>query len=394
MTSTEPPSACPCGGLDAPAQATAIASAIAEHLLNDTRLLDAIADRIAAHMANLPTDDGPDRPADQDGSRDAEDEHLRHTDDAAELIEFVSADHPRLISGDPESWARSIVAASGSTNAAQVLRWALNPQCPTPVWRELTDPISPPRGRAGRGTNQRSRTSVWTQILAEYRATETRSDAAHLIDVVVSGIFAEVAHRKGRTPDQRTSVARRSALDILTKHQWDAAKVVRLVGWGMASRPHWFKTVNGVPARTTFEKIHGDYVSDTSPADILTAQESRIANHIVEGWRYHYARRTGATSITTSKVSLAHVADCIRGADGSGPIEEHTLKEFVMWLCQTNNQHIGFLVKGDNEFPDLAKVRRGLVLMTTPLSQGRSANRVATTNDAAAGAYAAAVPEV
>ncbi|GAB36339.1 hypothetical protein [Gordonia otitidis] len=346
------------------------------------RVADRIADRVAEQViAKLTAPDDRqltlvDTP-DLELAPDIDDRTLK-------FIEQVQRDRPALISGDATVWGTRVVAAAGDASAASAaFSWALSPACPTSFWRDYASPMPPPRDNRG------TRSGPIHQLMTEWKASTRQSDAAHRIDEVVSAVQAALRKVRGRDTDQRAVPARRSAHDVLKQREWNSARVIEVITWGLHSRPHWRNTLAGVPAPRTFDKIHGDWAAAGGDLSHLDSDTHRNIEHIVAGWRVYYAQRINAPAVQCSFVSRRNIADCLLGSDGAGEIAVPTLENVVRWLCEPTNDQARYVLNGSNEFPAIAAVRRVIISMTAP-QQRRPNQRVADTNHTASGAIQSA----
>jgi hypothetical protein len=250
-------------------------------------------------------------------------------------------------------------------------------------------PIPGPRG------GKRARHGVFTQMLAEYRATQHKPSAAASVDRVVDGIGAAVLRFSGTESQQQLATARRSALEILRTYDFDAEKVVTIVTWGMGDRPHWRSAVTGVPAKATFKKIHGDWVSAGNDVAAIPAELERTVCELEKGWKHYYAKRIRSRHIETTPKTRTRLIACLTGSDGADPISCRDLQNFIRWVTDPATRSGSYLLNGSPDFPEISKVRRGLMQMSERPT-GRSSTAVTATNNAAAAGitYGAAVEEV
>jgi hypothetical protein len=364
-----------------------IAARLAEQLLNDPELLDAIADRLASRITSTAATSRSDRDLDAEPPRAAAGSDLERQ--VTQVAELMQRQRPDLIDGDPVKWARSLVSAAGTSSASAVLAWALADSCPTSVWRRMRMPIPGPRG------GKRARHGVFTQMLAEYRATQHKPSAAASVDRVVDGIGAAVLRFSGTESQQQLATARRSALEILRTYDFDAEKVVTIVTWGMGDRPHWRSAVTGVPAKATFKKIHGDWVSAGNDVAAIPAELERTVCELEKGWKHYYAKRIRSRHIETTPKTRTRLIACLTGSDGADPISCRDLQNFIRWVTDPATRSGSYLLNGSPDFPEISKVRRGLMQMSERPT-GRSSTAVTATNNAAAAGitYGAAVEEV
>lgn len=351
-----------------------LADRVVEKLLNHPDFIATLASQLAAALATeSPAAESSDRPV-----PDLPAPHpTEHAEEATAVLQsWVLCHRPDLISGDPTVWSTAIVAAATPKHAHAMFQWAFTSRCPSPFWRNLSTPIAAPR--AGRGG---SRHGHCAQLLAEYRASTTEDpDAPVKIDTVVSGIDTAVSELRVQEFSQQPVNARKNALAILRKHQWNESELVAIIRWAIWTKPHWRSNISSVPTAKTFTKIRGDWVSAGSPLErqVSNDQQAMLAN-LASGWVYHYSKRQSFEHMSVSPATEKNIRDCLTGADGADPVPADTIKDFVRWLCQTDNNHTAFLVDGV-DFPPLAKVRRGIISMTT-----RSETSVAATNRGAAG---------
>ncbi len=358
-----------------------IADRIVDKLLNHPTFIDKLADRLAAALAsaNLPE---PATPTPEQVPTEAPDPDAESNTAITELQSWVLCNRPDLVSGDPAVWAAAIVAAATPRRAHAMFVWAFTESCPSPFWRELSAPIAAPR--AGRGAG---RHGYFAQLLAEYRATTGEDpEASAKIDLVVAGVVAAVSELRVQEFSQQPVNARKNALTVLRKHRWDAGEIVAIIGWGIRSRQHWRSNVSSVPTAATFARIRGDWISAGSPVErTISDQQRETIDVLAQGWVYHYSQRQNFSDMPITPTTFSHLHDCLTGADGADPVPVETIKNFVRWLCQSDNRHTAFLVSGV-DFPALAQVRRGIVSMST-----RSDTSVAATNRGASGQVSASI---
>lgn len=360
---------------------TSLADKLLDRLTERPEILDAIADRLTERMTQPATaaDNTPNARSPLDGP---------HETAAREVVDIVREMRPTLVQNDPLVWARGIVIASGRADPRQVLKWALAKTCPTPFFREIPDAISPPK------QGRRKTHGFYTQMVAEYAATQQVPDASSRIDKVVETTLREIKKHTGIDSDQLQPRARKNAQDILGKAEWHTEHVISVISWGLATRPHWRNSITGVPAVPTYKKIHGDWVKAGNSVPDAPTEIRDQAEMLAEGWRHYYSQRMDSRTVQLSTATHANLTQCLIGSDGADPINVETLKMFIKWLCDSENQQVTYLLDGRHDFPPIAKVRRGLLAMTTPDRRRRTT--VTTTNDnAAAGiSYGPTVSEV
>ncbi|WP_042376553.1 hypothetical protein [Gordonia alkanivorans] len=372
--------------IDIGALADAVADRVVTQILGSPSVIDAIAERLAAHLGAPPPnhDAPPDDPRTPlaDSTREAA---------AAALAEQVQRDYPHLVDGDdPLAWARAVTLAAGDS-AGEVIAWAMSPKCATPTWRALTDPLPAPR------TGARARPNLFTQIVVEHSIAQKVPEAPAHIDRVVAGIRETVRRVSGEPSRQRDPQARKAALEILRSHDFDSTKIVTIVDWGMRSRAYWRNKITGVPTRATFKNLHGDWVSAGNDEASSVPEELRApVEHLEKGWRHYYAQRINTATVSLSAATRNNLAACLSGSDGADPMAVDELERFIRWVCDRQNRHGAFLLNGSADFPHIQKVRRGLIAMTEKPARRSTSSQVTETNTAAAAGivYGTAVQEV
>lgn len=359
-----------------------VADRVVEKLLSHPTFIDDLATRLAAalHQASpaapeIAVIDEPEELPDDDAVDLA----------TAELQSWVLCERPELISGDPAVWAAAVVSAATPGRAVPMFKWAFSGPCQSEFWRELSTPISAPR--AGRGG---SRHGMFAQLHSEFRASNSEDrDASTKIDTVIAGVRAAIAELRVQQFSQQPANARKNALAVLRKHQWDAEEVVSIISWAVRTKPHWRSNISAVPTASTFSKIRGDWITGGSPIQApITGEQQEIINNLSSGWVYHYSKRQNLEQMQVSRATQEHLRDCLVGSDGADPVPVETIKQFVHWLCQVENRHTTYLVRGV-DFPPLTQVRRGLIAMAT-----RSGTSVAATNRGAGGEITSSTVDV
>lgn len=374
--------------VDSDELADKIADRIAERLLTNPNLLEAVATQLAARMTDTTTQPATSSAFPASFPNDPRTPlDTSHESAAADLAACVSRKRPDLIDGDPMVWARSMVVAGG-VSVSDVFVWALSPDCPTPVWREMTTPVPGPR------IGKRARKGTFTQMRAEYKASQSVPDAAAQVDRVVDGIGSQIVRITGLPSQQLMPRARESALELLRAYNFDADKITTVVEWGMTHRSHWRSNVTGVPAKSTFKKIHGDWVSAGKEHTPIAPELADSVEHLERGWRHYYAQRINSGAVEFTATTRTNLVACLTGGDGADPIEVVELEKLIKWLCDRSNRHGAFLLNGSADFPRIQNVRRGLIAMTSQPTTRVS--HVAQTNTAAAAgiSYGTAVEEV
>ena len=349
---------------------------LVQRVLAEPQFLDVLADRIADRVLANASITASDRESSTEVADDDTALDDAQSDAAAKLADYVLRKRPGLVSNDETRWARSVVAAIGTTADPMAVATWLCEATGSEFWSSLNEPLRPPR--AARGNSRRRSGGLFQQMLAEYRAHLKTPDIASQIDQVVSEIHSTRKRYTGTEPTQQQHSARRNAHELLRTHS--LSTIITATNHVMARRPHWRNTLVGVPTAGSFAKIHADWVSDGGRFEV-PAEHEKDVDDICRGWSYHYAKRMQTTPTVYTDLSRRHVLDCLTGSDQADPIPHDTLRQYVMWLCDPGNSHTPYLVDAGTEFPPLAKIRRGLLHMSPPPGTRRS--QVATTNAAA-----------
>lgn len=368
--------------------AALVAEAVLARLAKDPAILDALADQLAERIAGalaprFESRIGSAPPATTSTQPPPDDGAPGEPEVGARLLAWVTEHWSTAVQGNPQQWATATAQASTTPSVLDVFGWARATSCPTSFWAKYDHAIPAPKR-----DQPNPRSGPLAQMLAEYSAENTHAGATRLIDSVCAEVHSCIQELTARGLHQRPVPARKNALTLLREHDWDAARIIHTIEWGIRNRPHWRSTLTGVPAPVTFNKIDGDWRVDPQNFDLRDVDPA-IADQIrtiTDGWSYYLSHRLNTPGLRVTARTHKHIHDSLTGADGGDPISDDRLKAFVRWVFRTDSRDAAYYADG-NDFPPMRAVRRGLLAMasSTPRT-GRLGEGITSTSDGAGGA--------
>lgn len=354
------------------------------NLDNDT--IDAIARRVVELLeprlaaAGITTTPDPDSAAHDPGRESAV-----LTDAAVDLAEWVTDHRPEWLQSldvPLADWAQTMVGVSDHATAVDVVSWAFADQCPTTYWQRTYAEIAvPATSRTSRG---KPRYGPWLQLISEHKLS-TGPDAHNLghVDAVVEHITDQV-NTIGSKQAAITPSARRNALQALYICDGDPDRVLAIIDWCLAHKPHWRSTLTGAPRAETFRKMRGDWIAAGQEFSLgaLPDEAATQIRNLADGWCYHLSSAL-EQQVTASPATLQRIHTLLTGGDRGPAMSCETVKAVALWICAPDEGRTRFYVDG-LDFPRPDRMRKALLDMRSGGSRPSRSSTVADTNLAAA----------